>query len=161
MTSRKAYARIVAMSRNPNHTNRVQEVLYNQGEKAVGTDTANTIPDTEVRRKGFKRVAGRAALAASLTIGALGAGVAADKIHDKMNGPEIPELVEGAPDTEVYTVKPGDTAWGIAREALGEGEEIRGLADNLVGQPDALDGLQPGDKLVVPASPESENQENS
>lgn len=54
------------------------------------------------------------------------------------------------PATEVdkVIVKPGQTAWGISREAVGEQGDPRPLMD-IVSQ-EHPDGLQPGDTVLIP-----------
>ena len=132
--------------------NVAQRFLTKQGTRAVGSKEASRMSPTEVRRAGFGRIGriiGSLALAASSLW--LAKGVA-----DAVKGPEVPDLSPGAPNTEVYTVQPGDTRWDIATR-FGNGDP-RPLVDELGQQPDAQDGLQGGDRLTVPAQEENSDQ---
>ncbi len=80
------------------------------------------------------------ALAGSIAVGSVVSGV--QRFINNFQNDDTPSL------TESYPVKLGDNAWDIA-EARTTGE-VRPLVDELMRQPDALDGLQPGDNLMVP-----------
>ncbi len=83
----------------------------------------------------------RLAVSTIATLGALGLiGCAQDAITSK-TGP-----------TKEYEVKPGDTAWGIADNALAEEEEIRPLVDDIADQAGS-DGLQTGERIQIPLFP--------
>lgn len=93
------------------------------------------------------RRVGAAVLAAGVLLG--GAKMtegAVNRIRGKANN--LPVLEEGQPGTEPYTVELGDTLWGIAKERTNG--EVRALVDSLGQQPDAENGLQQGDQLIVP-----------
>lgn len=95
------------------------------------------------------RRAGALALTALAAGGAIGIGnFAADRMSEVMRGPNVPALVEGDAHTRVVTVEPGDTAWEIADQHT-DGDP-RALVDAIMDQPAAQDGLQGGDRLVVP-----------
>ncbi len=64
-------------------------------------------------------------------------------IHEKAQGPEVPEL------TKHYTVQPGDTAQGIADRYLPPGADLRPLGD-VIQEEAGDDGLMPGEDILVP-----------
>ncbi len=84
-----------------------------------------------------------AAVAVPRAIEAVGDGL------ERIWGQRPPVLEEGDPGTRVHVVQHGDTLWGIANDTKLQGEDIRAVVDTLQAQPDAQDGLQPGDRLVV------------
>lgn len=61
----------------------------------------------------------------------------------------------GQEATHVYTVRPGDTLWGIARDELGPNADVRDYVDDLSKQLKNDGVLRSGDKLVLkgPADP--------
>lgn len=92
------------------------------------------------------------AAATALVIAGNFAAPFANNLVERARGPEVPELVPGAENTTTYVVQPGDTAYGIADRAV-DGDP-RGVQDALTRQDAALDGLQEGDELIVPATGE-------
>lgn len=64
-----------------------------------------------------------------------------------VNGLELEERQEQLPQADIYTVKSGDTLYGIAKKYTGDGENWRKIAsDNTVTNPR---GLQIGKQLVI------------
>jgi hypothetical protein len=121
--------------------------------------TALPLPEVEPVVGGGERrrlSRGRTLVLGAVAAATLFAGIKG--VADAGSGPDLPELKPGEPGTEVYTVKPGDTAWDIARAALPDDQNFQELAHDLGQQPDAQDGLHPGDELVVPVSSELEGK---
>lgn len=58
------------MSRIPRHSNTAQAVLHHLGQKEIGAESTNVLPDHEVRKKGFYRLVKNAGKTAA--VGALG-----------------------------------------------------------------------------------------
>ncbi len=77
------------------------------------------------------------------------AKVLAERVSNIVGEP-VPTLQSGDPNNETVTVQPADTAWNIARTRTTG--DIRPLVSAIMDQPDAQNGLQPGDKLVVPTT---------
>ena len=75
---------------------------------------------------------------------------------ENIKGSETPVLDEGSQGTEVITVEHGDTAWNIAKERTDD--DVRPLVDAIMSQPDARNGLNPGDQLVVPITETPDNK---
>ncbi len=92
---------------------------------------------------------GASGLALGLGIGGVNV---AERAVDVVQGPKVEDLSEDNKNTEVITVERGDTLWGIADERTND--DPRALIDALKRQPDAQDGLHPGDQLRVPKLPE-------
>lgn len=69
---------------------------------------------------------------------------------NSLKGQDVPELNAENPNMETIIVQSGDNAWTIADERLGDDRDVRPLVASILEQPDARDGLHPGDKLVVP-----------
>lgn len=131
------------MSKSPVHANRIQKVLYQEGERAIGEGFSRSKPDHLVRQEGARRIGAKLLLATGLTAAAV---TGANKLIDAQ--PKVPKL------EDVYTVQPGDNPWTIAEKFTPEGEDPRGLHDELTRQ-DAFrdDGvLNPGDILQVPTT---------
>lgn len=61
------------MSRNPQHDNRAQRFLYNQGAKDLGERSSITT-DVDVRKAGVRRVGRGVLIATGITAGTLGLG---------------------------------------------------------------------------------------
>ena len=131
------------MSKSPVHANRIQKVLYQEGERAIGEGFSRSKPDHLVRQEGARRIGAKLLLATGLTAAAV---TGANKLIDAQ--PKVPKL------EDVYTVQPGDNPWTIAEKFTPEGEDPRGLHDELTRQ-DAFrdDGvLNAGDILQVPTT---------
>ena len=96
----------------------------------------------------LRRRAGAAALVLTLPFVPKAVSEAVNFVEGRVNGPDVSALTEDAPNTGVLTIQHGDTAWEIA-EAHTEGDP-RPLVDAIQNQPAAQDGLQPGDKIIVP-----------
>lgn len=97
------------------------------------------------------RRAGAVAVAALTLFGGAKVGATAvDEIKAKTQAEKTGVLPEGQPQTETYIVEPGDTLWEIARDRLGPDADVRPLLHSLRQQPDARNGLQPWDELIVP-----------
>lgn len=131
------------MSKSPVHANRIQQVLYQEGERAIGEGIASTKPDHLVRVRGARRLGAQLLLATGVATGAF---MLADKAIKSQ--PEVPKL-----EAE-YEVQGGDNPWSVAEKFTPEGEDPRGLHDQLTKQ-DAFreDGvLTPGEVLQVPTT---------
>lgn len=150
-----------------------QAILYRQGKRSLAKKIRKENPEltrrasreaasaiavenkpNQIRRMGAKRL-GRAAGAIALATGAVaGAGALVEQTQARVLDTARTDLTEGAPGTEELTIQVGDTLYGIANERTNG--DPRALVDRLAEQPDALDGLQPGDQLIVPKVDPSE-----
>jgi hypothetical protein len=90
------------MSRIPNNKNYIQATLYHSGEKSLGHDMANVVPDSEVRKAGlsrFGKLAGKAAavgagvaLMAASFVSAIDRSPTTQKFIDKEEQEQVPEI---------------------------------------------------------------------
>lgn len=110
----------------------------------------NFRPNPNKRQPNYAARRFGAAVLAFTTIfgGAKVAEMALDQSKAKANGANVSPERQSQP--EKYVVVPGDTLWGIARDRLGPDADVRPLLHSLKQQPDARNGLQPGDELIVP-----------
>ncbi len=89
----------------------------------------------------------------------LGVGKAASNWSERVNGAPVEHYQPGNPESEAHfrtvVAKPGDTQWGIAREAVGSKENIDPMLEELNRQAaaDGKPGLQIGEELHVPRTP--------
>jgi len=86
----------------------------------------------------------------------LGLGLAAAGLVVALGGPVIRSGVDSHQPMLVsrhaYTVRPGDTVWGIAERVGAPGQDPRPLVDAIVRQNGGGTTLQPGETLSIPSA---------